>query len=561
MLRKALITVVVVLVVLPISFLTFEHFRGRRRLAETIARLTAAGERLDISAIAPPPVAPASNGLDRLMAAVSRLGDTSRGRPPSMQGIAPGVAVTSSGLTFWDGGSRRSNDWATVIEWSESSGAALDEVRAALAMPHCQFAPVYAQGFHMLLPHLSTIKSATFALSGTAALAAREGDFEGALADLRAMGRSADALRREPIVISQLVRIAIVAITLQRAWDILHGGEWTDAQLVALQAGLPTNDLLEGMVAALEGERAVGLVGMRNLSASDANELFDAFSPRFGGNQPPGVTLPDNLEEAAQIAASMTTGLAQSIRRYVLFPLWQYAFGDQAIATYLEDMQAALETARHMVATHRLHPTESTTDAPATPGKPSGLSSWARNLISSATVPTLTNAISKGFVSLIQRSMLETDIALQRYQKRHGRFPDSLEALVPDFLPAVPRDAIDGRPLRYRPAPEGSRPLLWSVGENGSDEGGDPTPRSSDPTTNYYWWKARDAVWPRPATSAEVAEWQMREAKARTRFGGGQAVPGDSNRFVMSRELMRRYGLVPPDPAPSTNPPPASTNH
>lgn len=41
-------------------------------------------------------------------------------------------------------------------------------------------------------------------------------------------------------------------------------------------------------------------------------------------------------------------------------------------------------------------------------------------------------------------------LALRLYQNRAGDWPDSLEQLVPDLLPAVPVDALSGKPLRYR---------------------------------------------------------------------------------------------------------------
>ena len=54
-------------------------------------------------------------------------------------------------------------------------------------------------------------------------------------------------------------------------------------------------------------------------------------------------------------------------------------------------------------------------------------------------------------------------LALLIYHREHGNLPPTLDALVPDYLPAVPRDYFDGQPIRY------SRELraVWSVHENG----------------------------------------------------------------------------------------------
>ncbi|HLL87799.1 MAG TPA: hypothetical protein VK324_00695 [Tepidisphaeraceae bacterium] len=65
---------------------------------------------------------------------------------------------------------------------------------------------------------------------------------------------------------------------------------------------------------------------------------------------------------------------------------------------------------------------------------------------------------------------LQVAIALEFFRRRHGRYPSTLDALVPTFLPAVPADRIDGRPLRYRLTDRG--PLVYSVGMDRDDDGG-----------------------------------------------------------------------------------------
>lgn len=66
---------------------------------------------------------------------------------------------------------------------------------------------------------------------------------------------------------------------------------------------------------------------------------------------------------------------------------------------------------------------------------------------------------------LIQQSTIsanEAYLALALYQREHRELPATLDALVPDYLPAVPRDYFDGAPIRY------SRDFraVWSVGSH-----------------------------------------------------------------------------------------------
>jgi hypothetical protein len=65
-------------------------------------------------------------------------------------------------------------------------------------------------------------------------------------------------------------------------------------------------------------------------------------------------------------------------------------------------------------------------------------------------------------------------LAAERYRLRHGDWPRAIAALVPDYLPAVPLDPFDGAPLRYRRTDGGA--VVYSVGEDGRDDGGDPNP-------------------------------------------------------------------------------------
>ena len=46
--------------------------------------------------------------------------------------------------------------------------------------------------------------------------------------------------------------------------------------------------------------------------------------------------------------------------------------------------------------------------------------------------------------------------------------PATLDALVPKYISAVPRDPFDGKPLRY----DSKKKIVYSVGYNLKDDGG-----------------------------------------------------------------------------------------
>jgi len=66
-------------------------------------------------------------------------------------------------------------------------------------------------------------------------------------------------------------------------------------------------------------------------------------------------------------------------------------------------------------------------------------------------------------------------LALKIYKEQHGKLPESLSELVPEFFPQVPIDDFDGKPFRYLP----DRKLIYSVGPDLKDSGGEDFRKNS----------------------------------------------------------------------------------
>ncbi|MGH7143019.1 MAG: hypothetical protein ACREJ2_02660 [Planctomycetota bacterium] len=61
-------------------------------------------------------------------------------------------------------------------------------------------------------------------------------------------------------------------------------------------------------------------------------------------------------------------------------------------------------------------------------------------------------------------------VAVDLYRLKHGAYPATLQALVPEFLPAIPADPFGGKPLKMRSVPGGV--VLFSVGWDGNEKTG-----------------------------------------------------------------------------------------
>jgi len=106
--------------------------------------------------------------------------------------------------------------------------------------------------------------------------------------------------------------------------------------------------------------------------------------------------------------------------------------------------------------------------------------------------------VERHFRSLAERHLAAAALAIRVYAIDHGgRLPADLDDLVPRYLAAIPTDpmAAGGRRLGYLPDP--ADPILYSVGNDGVDDGGDPEP--SRECVRYGGnlapeWAGRDAV-------------------------------------------------------------------
>ena len=61
-------------------------------------------------------------------------------------------------------------------------------------------------------------------------------------------------------------------------------------------------------------------------------------------------------------------------------------------------------------------------------------------------------------------------IAVERYRMKHRKWPAKLADVVPDFLPEIPSDPFDGKPIRIARVNDGV--VVYSIGFDGKDDRG-----------------------------------------------------------------------------------------
>ena len=133
---------------------------------------------------------------------------------------------------------------------------AIEELRQAGQLPGSRFPVDYGaeDPSAILLPHLGSLKGCAQVLQLRALAELDNGQNEKALDDVKLMLRLVESVRTEPILISHLVRLAILQLALQPVWEGMARHQWSDAQLAGLDQELARLDFLSDYQLAMRGE-------------------------------------------------------------------------------------------------------------------------------------------------------------------------------------------------------------------------------------------------------------------------------------------------------------------
>jgi hypothetical protein len=496
-----------------IAWPVISHYRLKRAVARYADELTAQGEKLTVPELAPPPPLKSENAADAVFSAARGLGAFNwSNRPPIMSRVVPGRALVGWREPVLPN-ETVTNVWPGLRAEVGPRLELLAEVHAALQKPALVVPLDYSQAFQAPLVHLATLKELALWLMAAAILELHEGRTSEAVEHLGALVTLVERFQ-EPLLISALVRLACSRMAVPAVWEALQADDLTEAQLAALQKQWETLDYSGQIEAALAMELAL----QRELIAQMRDSRQTAVAMV---GQPQTSTILHELKELGETAIhDPGTALKELLARYPGYWRWKWWRSYQDELALMRAAQAAIAAVRQAreegcfgTALARLE--EKTGPFPDEPLGSGFWSGWSD-------IPHLySSLVYRLRDSEIGRRLVITALALRRYQLRHQGLPEQLEALVPEFCGDVPRDPVDGRPLRYRRLSPGEF-LLYSVGDNGVDDGGDATPTDSEKFAGS-WWKSRDAVWSLPAREQE--RWLFHLRMRAERASGAPTAP------------------------------------
>jgi hypothetical protein len=470
-------------------------------------QLRAAGEKLDLKDLVPPRVDPNQNGRELFTQAFISMGSFAQGMlstntPGAMRPVAPGKAMIGwqEAEIISDYGELYTNTWADLDRDLQFQSNSIALIRLASERPQLDFELDFDKCAMLPLTHVVKMKQSALLFSSATVADLHRGNAASAATNIHTLLLTINAWKDEPLLISQLVRMAMAQIGVTAQWEFLQGTNITDQQLAMLQRDWTSMQFVPPMEKALEMERVWGTRTIEQLRTSNSPSSYASASYSLFGSGSSGGS-GDWLDTFKE--------MGQSMKRKTSDSLWRVSWSYDDELKFLQGDQVLVETMREAQTNGFFKNALADCDRKITAlGLDHPSTNWLRNhmddelesLFGGGSVLSLKKATERALSTEVARIMAGTAVALKRYQLRHQAYPGNLNALVPDFLSEVPRDPVDGHPLRYQLLPDGAF-LLYSIGSDNVDNGGDATAPASK---LFYWLRARDWVWPQPATPQEI---------------------------------------------------------
>ncbi|MBU0714285.1 MAG: hypothetical protein KJ964_02875 [Verrucomicrobia bacterium] len=419
-----------------------------RELRQTMAQLKAEGRALTIAEIRPAPIPDDQNAAPLFQKAAELMGSGTYNKPAPK--AAPSIKELSDLIS--------SNNTLDISTWPTAHREALPRLiqapemielfavlREAAQKPGYNNNLKYEDGPSMLLPNLGSIRQIARVLSIKAELDVQAGNGAEAFATVLEGLKLADLLKQEPVLVTQLVRIACDLVMIDRMERMADETDIPPDQARALIVELAQHTDATPWVRTMDGERvAMGLWCFQTFqhgSFHDFNSLLDMgmdmhFAPWLGwGLQ--YLYMPILKKDFAVYLTLMS-----QVQDYYKVPYWK-----------------AAETIRN-------HPTDQQIPRYC--------------LLTRLLFPNLTAVVTRNTEHDAAIDVARVGLGLKLFKQKNGAYPDLLDKLTPEFLESIPVDPFTGKALIYRKADAGF--MLYSLGPNQQDDNGTPRPTGKQAT-------------------------------------------------------------------------------
>lgn len=355
-----------------------------------------------------------------------------------------------------------SDQLPALAEWVEKNQKLLDLLVEAFGRPR-YYSPLRSvlnadddDLISNLFPDMQLLRNAARCLKIRAMHSLAQGSLSDAWTDLRACHRLARLWGHELTLVEQLVAIAIEQVACSGTQQLLHHQDLTEPlarQILAeLSAMPPAVDLGTCWD---EGERIFFLDVVTRVGKGKQTVASMWADPLSEGEEGPGRFEACNIDWNVVLKS----GNGWYDRLAAASRLRTRAERTAALQEIDRDIDRLDQSIRGPVAlvgsafSRRLR------------------STLMADTMGSLFLPAINAASTAADRGLAKSQLTRVVAALAGYRARHGEYPETLAALVPDILPEMPLDLYSEKPFFYQRKPDGGY-LLYSVDQNGVDDGG-----------------------------------------------------------------------------------------
>ena len=321
---------------------------------------------------------------------------------------------------------------ALVTEYLADHQQALELLHKGATIEHSRYPVDLSKGLESINPDFENIRQSTRLLKLEAILNAENGKPEQAADSITSAFGLARSLSKEPVLVSQLVRIACQSLAVSTLERAVNRTEFTDEQLADLSQTLVDAEYPSAMTRAFAGERCFGVSILKT----------------------PGAQIPRSLYQTDDLP-------------HLFCVLYRFSgLADMDAAIYLDLINDYMKVIQ-LPPQQRQEATDAIVD---NINKISRVHIFTRLFLSA-----LSQVTTLDIRGISQLRTARAGLAVQRYRLAAGKLPESLADLIPTYLDAVPKDPFDGKDLRYKKLETGF--VVYSIGEDGNDDGGKERPR------------------------------------------------------------------------------------
>lgn len=383
-----------------------------------------------------------------------------RDEPVSLEDLAPApvpdgenaAVLLAEAFTLLKEASTKENEgtigWEGVLEGGTAAdlqkldnaltvyAEAMVKAREALERPRCRFDVDYTRGLALEfeLDHPRAIWCLAWLFVAEAAVRADHGRGDEAVASTLHALRLGEVCRQEPLGNSQLMRLSCLRRGFAALERVVSLSPPSDASVRRALGQLAESRPETATTLLLIGQRAIAI------------HAFDRMISREMSVE--------GLERSDPAEAEGTK-----------LPFW-------TMHVWLADEAFCLDIMTRAVDASRLVPPGSLRAINSLETERARKIGADEHILSTLIMPAFRPVHVRTLQTLAHRDAAVIGLSCELYRSRHGRYPDKLDELSPEFLDKLPPDPFTGKPFVYKLRDDGKGFVVYSVGQNLTDDGG-----------------------------------------------------------------------------------------